>query len=65
MWRTFVPVLNMPIIYDLPPLPRHGRPARPSLETGGVLWFTDLAAADPFYIMPALSAGVLFFVMRR
>lgn len=27
----------------------------PSLETGGILWFTDLSVADPFYILPIMG----------
>lgn len=28
----------------------------PGLATGGAFWFTDLSAADPFYIFPVLNA---------
>ena len=27
----------------------------PSLAEGGALWFTDLTAADPYYVMPVLA----------
>lgn len=27
----------------------------PSMETGGILWFTDLTVSDPFYILPILG----------
>jgi YidC/Oxa1 family membrane protein insertase len=27
----------------------------PSLETGGILWFTDLSVSDPFYILPIIG----------
>jgi YidC/Oxa1 family membrane protein insertase len=36
----------------------------PSLETGGILWFQDLAAADPLYILPIISSSILYFVMK-
>ena len=34
----------------------------PALATGGALWFTDLSAADPYFIFPVLNA-VSFLVM--
>ncbi|KAB5575429.1 60Kd inner membrane protein-domain-containing protein, partial [Coniochaeta sp. 2T2.1] len=65
MWRTFIPMLNMPIIYGFFRLFRgmSDLPV-PTLETGGALWFTDLSAADPYYIMPIASSVTMFFVMR-
>ncbi|XP_027894742.1 mitochondrial inner membrane protein OXA1L isoform X2 [Xiphophorus couchianus] len=36
----------------------------PSLQTGGVLWFTDLSAADPFYILPFVVTGTMFFILE-
>ncbi|XP_027143841.1 mitochondrial inner membrane protein OXA1L isoform X1 [Larimichthys crocea] len=36
----------------------------PSLQTGGVLWFTDLTAADPFYILPLAVTGTMFFILE-
>ncbi|KAK7420826.1 hypothetical protein QQZ08_010226 [Neonectria magnoliae] len=35
----------------------------PSLETSGFLWFSDLTASDPFFILPALGSGLLFGAM--
>lgn len=65
MWRTFMPMLNMPLIFGFFRLFRGmSELPVPSLETGGVLWFTDLAAQDPYYIMPVASSLVFFFVMR-
>lgn len=31
----------------------------PSLAQGGMLWFTDLTAADPYYILPAISSAAI------
>ena len=31
-------------------------PSEPTFETGGILWFQDLSQADPYYILPVLSA---------
>lgn len=36
----------------------------PSLTTGGVLWFTDLSIADPYYLLPILTAVSLHLVVR-
>eukprot|EP00111_Clytia_hemisphaerica_P005721 TCONS_00016579-protein len=30
-----------------------------ALKTGGVLWFPDLTAADPYFILPLLCAGTM------
>ncbi|PNY23669.1 Mitochondrial inner membrane protein OXA1, partial [Tolypocladium capitatum] len=31
----------------------------PSLETAGFLWFTDLTATDPYFILPAVGTGLM------
>ena len=36
----------------------------PGLETGGLLWFTDLAAKDPYYILPAISAAGMMVILE-
>uniref|UniRef100_A0A3Q3G902 OXA1L mitochondrial inner membrane protein n=1 Tax=Labrus bergylta TaxID=56723 RepID=A0A3Q3G902_9LABR len=36
----------------------------PSLQTGGMLWFSDLTAADPFYILPLAVTGTMFFILE-
>lgn len=30
----------------------------PSFHTEGALWFTDLAAADPYYVLPLASTAL-------
>ena len=35
----------------------------PSLETSGFLWFTDLTATDPYFILPAVGSALLFGAM--
>lgn len=32
----------------------------PSLETSGFLWFQDLTATDPYFILPAIGSSLLF-----
>ncbi|XP_070710398.1 mitochondrial inner membrane protein OXA1L [Pempheris klunzingeri] len=36
----------------------------PSMQTGGLLWFSDLTAADPFYILPIAVTGTMFFILE-
>ncbi|KAI4879368.1 hypothetical protein NFI96_019456 [Prochilodus magdalenae] len=36
----------------------------PSLETGGLWWFTDLTAADPYYILPLAVTGTMFAILE-
>ncbi|XP_054608817.1 mitochondrial inner membrane protein OXA1L isoform X2 [Dunckerocampus dactyliophorus] len=36
----------------------------PSMQTGGMLWFMDLTAADPFYILPLAVTGTMFFILE-
>ena len=65
MWKNFVPMLQLPIgigmfrlIQGMAHLPV------PSFETGGALWFTDLAVADPLFILPVLSGILMMMGMR-
>ncbi|KAK6347074.1 Mitochondrial inner membrane protein oxa1 [Orbilia brochopaga] len=36
----------------------------PGLDTAGILWFTDLTSADPYFILPVVSSGLLFASLR-
>ncbi|XP_024229325.1 mitochondrial inner membrane protein OXA1L [Oncorhynchus tshawytscha] len=36
----------------------------PSMQTGGCLWFLDLTAADPFYILPIAVTGTMFAILE-
>nr|XP_046236426.1 mitochondrial inner membrane protein OXA1L [Scatophagus argus] len=36
----------------------------PSLQTGGALWFPDLTASDPFYILPLAVTGTMLLVLE-
>jgi YidC/Oxa1 family membrane protein insertase len=35
-----------------------------TMKTGGLWWFTDLTAADPYFVLPVLSAGAVIAMMR-
>ncbi|EPQ67752.1 hypothetical protein BGT96224_4451 [Blumeria graminis f. sp. tritici 96224] len=37
----------------------------PGLETGGTLWFANLAAPDPLYLLPMATAATLHWVLRK
>ena len=34
-----------------------------SMETGGVLWFTDLTSLDPFYVLPCIATGSILAML--
>lgn len=36
----------------------------PGLTDGGMLWFTDLAAKDPYYVLPVVSAAGVMAVLE-
>jgi YidC/Oxa1 family membrane protein insertase len=36
----------------------------PGLSTEGIAWFTDLAASDPYYILPVISAAGVMAVLE-
>lgn len=57
--RFLVPLTTIPFSYGAFRLFR-GMAAIPvpSLETGGLAWFTDLTVHDPYYILPLASVGL-------
>lgn len=36
----------------------------PSITSGGALWFPDLAAADPTFIFPVITAGSFLLMLE-
>lgn len=36
----------------------------PGLETGGLLWITDLTQTDPYFLLPLIMGSTLHFVLR-
>jgi len=64
-WKMFLPFAQLPIVIgavrlmrDMATLPV------PSLETGGLLWFQDLTLADPFFVLPIVTAYLYYASMR-
>ncbi|CAK7567873.1 MAG: hypothetical protein SEPTF4163_005843 [Sporothrix epigloea] len=64
-WKMFVPMINVPFGYGMFRLLRSmaALPV-PGLETGGILWFTDLTVPDPYFILPITSAGIMYLIFR-
>jgi YidC/Oxa1 family membrane protein insertase len=56
----FLPLLvQMPIFVTMYHVIRDHNESLPSFAHGGVLWFTDLTAPDPYLALPILSAGLM------
>ncbi|KAH8805758.1 mitochondrial export translocase-like protein Oxa1 [Xylogone sp. PMI_703] len=65
-WKSFVPLVQVFVGYGTFILLRGmSKLPVPGLETGGALWFYNLTYPDPYMIIPAATAGVLHFVMKR
>ncbi|KAL2140999.1 hypothetical protein VTI28DRAFT_2967 [Corynascus sepedonium] len=65
LWKNFVPMIQLPIgigmfrlIKGMSALPV------PSFENGGLLWFTDLTASDPLFILPIATGIVVAMGLR-
>ena len=56
----FLPVLvQIPVFITMYHVIRNHEENFPSFSSGGLLWFTDLTRADPYFILPVLSAAIL------
>ena len=55
--KSFVPMLAQAPLFISFFLAIQRMAVLPSFETGGTAWFTNLAIADPMYIMPLLSGA--------
>jgi YidC/Oxa1 family membrane protein insertase len=65
LMKSFVPLLQVPVGYGSFMLLRGmAKLPVPGLETGGILWFQNLAIPDPFFLLPIATAGVLHLVLR-
>lgn len=56
-----LPILvQMPIFITMFYVIRGFGAEHPSFKDGGILWFPDLTVADPYYLLPILSAVTMF-----
>jgi YidC/Oxa1 family membrane protein insertase len=56
-----LPVLvQIPVFITMYHVIRNHEETFPSFASGGLLWFIDLTKADPYFILPVLSASILF-----
>jgi YidC/Oxa1 family membrane protein insertase len=56
----FLPLLiQMPIFITLYYTIRNFESHVPGFKHGGLLWFTDLSRADPYFVLPVLFAGIM------
>lgn len=65
MWKNLIPMLQIPIgfgtfrvVRGMASLPV------PAMLDETVLWIQDLTVADPFYILPAITAGFMYLTLR-
>jgi len=57
----FLPVLvQIPVFITMYRVIRNHEETFPSFASGGLLWFLDLTRADPYFVLPVLSASILF-----
>ncbi|KAJ5735770.1 uncharacterized protein N7483_000895 [Penicillium malachiteum] len=66
VWKSFVPMLQIPLgfgmfrtIRGMTTLPV------PALLDEKALWLTDLTAADPYFILPAISGFCLYHTFKK
>lgn len=65
MWKSMLPMVQMFTGYGTFVLLRAmSKLPVPGMETGGILWFQNLAIPDPLFILPLAAAGVLHVVLR-
>jgi YidC/Oxa1 family membrane protein insertase len=56
----FLPVLvQVPVFITMYQVVRSHEETFPSFASGGLLWFNDLTRADPYFVLPVLSASIL------
>ncbi len=56
----FLPILvQVPVFITMYQVVRSHEESFPSFANGGLLWFTDLTKADPYFVLPVLSASLL------
>ncbi|KAI1127868.1 hypothetical protein F5Y10DRAFT_241936 [Nemania abortiva] len=65
-WKSMVGLATVPFTFGMFRLLRGmAEIPVPSLETGGMAWFTDLSVADPYFIMPSISVAITLLVLKQ
>lgn len=65
MWRPFVGFALIPFSFGMFRLVRGMSSVPvPSLETGGLAWFSDLTVHDPFYILPTVAIALTALTLK-
>ena len=62
--NLIVPCLFPPLVLSVFGAVHNLSIAEPSMETGGMLWFKDLVAADPTFVLPTLSGLLWLWVVE-
>lgn len=64
-WKVAIPLIQAPIGFGTFFLLRGmSKLPVPGLENGGLLWFSNLAIPDPYFLLPMATAGILHILLR-
>lgn len=56
----FLPLLvQMPVFITMYRVIRHFEETLRGFDSGGLLWFTNLTTADPYFVLPVVSASIM------
>jgi len=64
MKALFAPLAQTPVFIAFFFSLRKLSQIEPTFSTGGTLWFTDLSAPDPYYILPVACSGILLTTLQ-
>ncbi|KUL92131.1 hypothetical protein ZTR_02214 [Talaromyces verruculosus] len=65
-WRNFVPLLQVPLGFGIFRVVRGmSELPVPGLAMEQFAWIHDLTSYDPYYILPILSSGFIYFTMKK
>ncbi|EFW16083.1 Mitochondrial inner membrane protein oxa1 [Coccidioides posadasii str. Silveira] len=66
MWKTFVPMLQIPLGFGFFRVLRgmSSLPV-PGLLSEQFLWLNDITLSDPFFILPLVTGGSMYFAIKR
>lgn len=64
-WKPLVPFLQLPIGFGTFRLMR-GMASLPvpGLDTGGLMWISDLTQSDPYFVVPLATAAAYYFTFK-